>query len=145
MMGQEHETKRDGRLSGLSNALRRRRSDSFEVAEYHIGDIRSDSSVVVAQGATLVGDLLAPEVVVAGIVYGYVACRRLTVGPSGQVWGDIYTNSLELAPSGKVNGWICTRDAGTVDVFRAGTDKAAIPPDNNKAGCPSVPPPGSRP
>jgi cytoskeletal protein CcmA (bactofilin family) len=107
-------------LSNLTSAFKRRKSDLLEIEEYHIGSIRAESPVVVSSGAILAGDVLAPEVVVSGLVYGYVACRRLSVLPGGHIWGDVYLSSLEMAPEGKINGWISTLDAGTVDLLRAG-------------------------
>ena len=133
-MNQEDGLGRDSRLRGLTSAFKRRRDDRLEIGEYHIGNIRSERPVVVLAGATLAGDLLAPEVVVSGLVYGYVACRRLSVAPSGQIWGDVYVNSFELAPAGKINGWISTLDAGTVDLLRAGeVGKGDLPPQDDTA------------
>ena len=100
-MNQEEEPKRNSRLSELTSALRRRKNDRFEIDGYHIGGIRSESPIAVLAGATLAGDVLAPEVEVWGLIYGYVACRRLRVAPGGQIWGDVYANSFELAPTGK--------------------------------------------
>lgn len=118
-MSQDENQKRDSRFSSLSNVLKRRQEDKVEIADYQVGDIRAENAVIVAADGILVGDLLAPEVVVSGLVYGYVACRRLTVAPGGQIWGDVYVSTLELAPAGKINGWICTLDAGTVDLLRS--------------------------
>jgi len=119
-MSQDEGRKRDGRLSGLTSALRRRHDDRIEVSGYQVGDVRAENAVVILAGGFVVGDILAPEVVVNGLIYGYVACRRLAIAPGGQIWGDVYVSSLEMAPSGKINGWVCTLDSGTVDLLRAG-------------------------
>lgn len=133
-MNQEEEPKRNSRLSELTSALRRRKNDRFEIDGYHIGGIRSESPIAVLAGATLAGDVLAPEVEVWGLIYGYVACRRLRVAPGGQIWGDVYANSFELAPTGKINGWVSTLDAGTVDLLRAGeVGKGDLPPQDDMA------------
>jgi cytoskeletal protein CcmA (bactofilin family) len=118
-MSQDDHQKRDSRLSSLTHALKRRQDERLEISAYQIGDVRSEKTVLVKNGATLIGDVLAPEVVVAGLIYGYVACQRLIIAPSGQVWGDVYISSLELESTGKINGWVCTLDTGTVDLLRA--------------------------
>lgn len=119
-MSHDDDQKQDGGLSGrLTSAFRRRPEDRHVISDYRVGDVREDRTVLVRKGAILVGDLLAPEVEVSGIVYGYVSARRLIVASGGQVWGDVYVSSLEMAPSGKINGWTCTLDPGTVDLLRA--------------------------
>jgi cytoskeletal protein CcmA (bactofilin family) len=133
-MNQAGGSRRDSRLSGLTSALKRRRDDRLEINEYHIGNLRSERPIVVLPGAILAGDVLAPEVVVSGLIYGYVACRRLLVTSGGQIWGDVYVNSFELAPAGKINGWVSTLDAGTVDLLRAGeVGKGDLPPQDDMA------------
>ena len=137
MKSQEESPRRDGRLSSLTNVLKRRKSDLLEIEDFHIGSIRAESTIVVSRGAILAGDVLAPEIEVSGLVYGYVACRRLSVLPGGQIWGDVYTSSLELAPDGKINGWISTLDAGTVDLLRAGELGAGDLPAQGDAPLPA--------
>lgn len=118
-MSQDEKRKRDSRLSTLTNALKRHQEERLEISAFQVGDVRAEKAVVVTDEATLVGDLLAPEIFVEGLIYGYVACRRLVVAPGGQIWGDVYVSALELAPTGKINGWVSTLDAGTVDLLRA--------------------------
>ncbi|UCG24375.1 MAG: polymer-forming cytoskeletal protein [Chloroflexota bacterium] len=133
-MKQEDGLRRDSRLSGLTSALKRRRDNRLEIGEYHVGNIHSERPIAVLPGAILAGEVLAPEVVVSGLVYGYVACRRLSVAAGGQIWGDVYVNSFEMAPAGKINGWISTLDAGTVDLLRAGeVGKGDLPPRHETA------------
>ncbi|UCG23990.1 MAG: polymer-forming cytoskeletal protein [Chloroflexota bacterium] len=133
-MKQEDGLRRNSRLSGLTSALKRRRDDRLEISEYHVGNIHSERPIAVLPGALLAGDVLAPEVVVSGLIDGYVACRRLSVVAGGQIWGDVYVNSFEMAPAGKINGWISTLDAGTVDLLRAGeVGKGDLPPRHETA------------
>lgn len=119
-MSESASQKREGRVSGWANSLMKRKPARIEISDYRIGDLRAESPVLVRKGSTIAGDVIAPVVEVSGLVYGYVACRHLTVAPGGQVWGDVYVNSLELAPTGKINGWICALDTGTVDLLRIG-------------------------
>jgi cytoskeletal protein CcmA (bactofilin family) len=118
-MSQEKNQKRESRLSNLTSALRRHEEERLEISAYRVGGVRAEKAVIVTAGGTLIGDLLAPEIVVEGLIYGYVACQRLIVAPGGQIWGDVYVSTLELAPEGKINGWVSTLDAGTVDLLRA--------------------------
>jgi cytoskeletal protein CcmA (bactofilin family) len=136
-MSQGEDRKREGRFGSLTGALRRRQVDKIEVKEYLVGDIRAENAVEVLSDGLVVGDILAPEVVVVGLVYGYVACRHLTVAPGGQIWGDVYISSLELAPSGKINGWVCTLDSGTVDLLRAGELGKGDLPDQGERRLPT--------
>ena len=87
-MNQDDDPKRDSRLSSLASALRRRRDDRLEISGYHIGNLRAERPIVVLRGATLAGDVLAPEVIVSGLIYGYASMvdgmiRRLKEELSG--------------------------------------------------------------
>jgi cytoskeletal protein CcmA (bactofilin family) len=130
-MSQADKQKREGRLRNLTGAFRKRQEERVEISTFQIGDIRAEKPVIVTAGATLIGDLSAPEVVVKGLVYGYVASQRLAVAPGGQIWGDAYVHTLELAATGKINGWVCTLDAGTVDLLRAKELSRADLPDQD--------------
>ena len=110
---------RKGVLS-RTGALLRRRPEVLVINDYHIGDIDSEKTVYVATGAAIAGNVTAPRVEVAGLVFGFVACDNLTVDDEGQIWGDTYTASLQLKQGGKINGWVCTLDQGTVELLRAG-------------------------
>lgn len=101
----------------------------LHVEEYHVGDIRSEKPVVVA--STVAGNILAPKVVVAGLLYGVVAALEVIVEENGQVWGDVYAHSVRLAAGGKVHGWISTLDKEIYQSLRNGDSHL---PD------PSVPP-----
>ena len=80
------------------------------VEQYQVGDIRSASGVYILPGAAVVGDIDAPKVVVAGLVYGYVFTDELVVEDGGQVWGDVYTAGFQMEKGGKVHGWISSQD-----------------------------------
>jgi len=119
-MSESQKPKRDSRVSGWANSLRRRKVDRTVVGDYRIGDVRAENSVWVTEEAVVAGDVLAPEIEVSGLVCGYVACRHLKVASGGQIWGDVYVSTLDLASGGKINGWVCTLDSGTIDLVRAG-------------------------
>lgn len=91
-------------------AFWRRNEQWLEISGYHAGDIQSEEPVLLKEGATVVGNVFAPQVVVAGLLNGSLIARRTAVSASGQIWGDIYTLSLDMAPGSKVQGWITTLD-----------------------------------
>lgn len=113
---------KEGRRGVLSRtgSLLRRRPEVLVVDDYHIGDIDAEKTVYVATGAAIAGNITAPKIEVAGLVYGFVACNELLVDVEGQLWGDAYTASLRLKQGGKANGWVCTLDEGTIDLLRSG-------------------------
>lgn len=91
-------------------AFWRRGEQWLEISGYHAGDIQSDEPVLIREGATVVGNVFAPQVVVRGLLNGSLIARKTAVSAIGQIWGDIYTTSLEMAPGSKVQGWITTLD-----------------------------------
>jgi chromosome segregation ATPase len=102
----------------------------LHVEDYHVGDIHSDTPVMIA--ATMAGNVLAPKVVVAGLLYGMVAALEVIVEGNGQVWGDVYAHSVRLEGGGKVHGWISTLDVEVYHSLRAGDTHLpdpALPPN----------------
>lgn len=85
-----------------------------EVVGYHVGDIHSpETAVLVDNGSTVVGNIYAPEVVIAGLLCGSVVCERAEIRAAGQVWGDLFTVAFSLAEGGKVQGWVGTIERET--------------------------------
>jgi cytoskeletal protein CcmA (bactofilin family) len=112
--------KQDRKLRKLADSILKRENDWLEVKGYQLGDIQTEQNVKVTEKAALVGNVLAPRVTVAGIIYGFVASREILVESSGQIWGDVHSVSLNIAPGGKLHGWISTLDEGTIDLLRTG-------------------------
>lgn len=77
-----------------------------ELSDYHEGDIRSGAPVAVTGGSAVVGDIFAPAVNVAGLLYGSVVAREIIIEPSGQVWGDVYAIRVRIEPGGRIQGWV---------------------------------------
>lgn len=90
-----------------------RGQESLEITGYHVGDIQEDRPVIVAAGATLVGNVFAPKVTVAGLHCGFVVARDTAVRSSGQVWGDIHTVSFQMDNGGQIRGWVSSIDETT--------------------------------
>lgn len=72
------------------------------------GNIRSDESVVIEEGAVVSGDVTAPQIRVAGLLHGTAVTYDFIVTSSGQIWGDVMAAQLQLEPGGQIQGWIST-------------------------------------
>ena len=97
---------------GLLDRLRfwRRGQTWLEVVGYHVEDIHTDQPVAIQEGATLVGSVFAPRLVVAGLLTGSAVCRDVRVEKSGQVLGDVFTVGLTVLSGGNIHGWASSVD-----------------------------------
>jgi cytoskeletal protein CcmA (bactofilin family) len=69
------------------------------------GTIRATSQIIVSPGATIEGDLITNEAVVAGEVQGTIrASDRVELQASAFVRGDIYTPRISVLEGGRVSG-----------------------------------------
>ena len=84
--------------------------DLVQIEDYRVGDIQTEQGVYILSQAAVVGDIHAPKVVVAGLVYGYITADEVLVEDGGQVWGDVFTAAFHLEAGGKVHGWISSPD-----------------------------------
>jgi cytoskeletal protein CcmA (bactofilin family) len=110
-----------GKASALFHRGRDEGSEErLSLNSYWVGDIREERLVQIETGAAVAGNVVAPRVIISGLVYGSVTAREIRVEGSGQIWGDVYVAALELAPGGKLHGWVTTLDGGTVDLLRSG-------------------------
>jgi chromosome segregation ATPase/cytoskeletal protein CcmA (bactofilin family) len=103
-----------------AGALFRRRRNWLEIPGYHVGDIFSAEPVHVTATAAVAGDVVAPKVVVEGLLYGSVGAWEVAVAASGSIWGDIYAGAIEVEPGGKVQGWVSTVDEPTYQALLNG-------------------------
>lgn len=118
-----------------------RRGQQIEVKEitgYSVGDLPADTPVIIAPGATVLGNVLAPEVTVAGLLCGSIVTRRLTIQATGQVWGDVFASSVQMEAGGKIQGWMSHLDEpsyqtwqtnGTLPLSKPQPDEFPIPDD----------------
>ena len=97
---------------GLLDRLRfwRQGQTWLEIVGYHVEDIHADQPVAIQEGATLVGNVFAPRLVVAGLLTGSAVCREIRVEKSGQVLGDVFTVSLTVIAGGNIHGWTSSVD-----------------------------------
>jgi chromosome segregation ATPase len=79
-----------------------------EISGYLVGDVYETQPVAVAAGATVVGNIFAPQIVVAGLLAGTAVSQEVTVQAQGQIWGDIYTVRFHVEPGGLIRGWVHT-------------------------------------
>ena len=92
----------------------------------HEGPVRSGGRVTVESDATVLGDVMAPQVVARGQIRGRVISGSLTVKEGGQVWGDVWTESVRQKPGGTIRGWISPLTAPLMDALES---DAPIPSD----------------
>jgi cytoskeletal protein CcmA (bactofilin family)/chromosome segregation ATPase len=104
---------------GLLDRLRfwRRGQTWLEIVGYHVEDIQTDQPVSIQEGATLVGNVFAPRLVVAGLLAGSAVCRDIRVEKKGQVLGDVFTVALTIIPGGNIHGWISSVDEDDYDAL----------------------------
>jgi cytoskeletal protein CcmA (bactofilin family) len=116
----EKKNQKKGLIERLSSLWRRERSNHLEISGYHVGDLESERPVHIAPGSAVAGNIAAPQVIVAGLVYGFLTTRELIVLEGGQVWGDVFAAAAQVHPAAKMNGWLSTFDEGTLDLIRSG-------------------------
>ena len=67
------------------------------------GELRA-SAVVIAEGAEMVGDVVAEELTVNGHVKGTIHANRVALGATGVVEGDIFHRNLAIAENARFEG-----------------------------------------
>lgn len=102
----------------MANTFRRKKDSTHYLSGYRVENVRSNRPVIVSEQSVIVGDIYAPQVFVAGMVFGYIVSGEVTIDPKGQIWGDICASSVVVMPGSKVHGWISTMDEGTINLLR---------------------------
>ncbi|NHZ72583.1 MAG: hypothetical protein GWP17_05830, partial [Aquificales bacterium] len=77
-----------------------------EYAGYHVGDIHESQPIAIPSGSTVVGNVVAPQIMVLGLLSGTAVGRDVVVSSGGAVWGDVYAAHFQLESGGKVRGWV---------------------------------------
>jgi cytoskeletal protein CcmA (bactofilin family) len=62
------------------------------------------SNVVIAEGAEIVGDVVAEELTVGGHLKGTIRANRVKINSTGVVEGDIFHRTLMIEESGRFEG-----------------------------------------
>jgi cytoskeletal protein CcmA (bactofilin family) len=67
------------------------------------GELRA-STVVIAEGAQMVGDVVAEELTINGQVKGTIHANRVRLGSTGVVEGDIFHRTLAIEENARFEG-----------------------------------------
>lgn len=81
-------------------------------------DPDTESSVSLADGATIDGGVTVPYVLLEGIVKGDVfANKRIILASSARVIGNVYYNLIEMASGAEINGKLVHQTEGQVPLL----------------------------
>ncbi len=76
-------------------------------------DPDSESSISIADGATIDGGVAVPYVLIEGIVKGDVfANKRVILGATARIIGNVYYNLIEMAIGAEINGKLVHQPEG---------------------------------
>jgi cytoskeletal protein CcmA (bactofilin family) len=67
------------------------------------GELRA-STVVIAEGAEMIGDVVAEELTVNGLVKGGIHANRVRLGGTGVVEGDVFHQTLAIEENARFEG-----------------------------------------
>jgi cytoskeletal protein CcmA (bactofilin family) len=80
------------------------------------GNVCRADTVVLGVGGVIVGDVMAREVIVAGMIHGsIIADERVEVQASARIHGDVRAPVLALQEGGIVHGHLCVEPNGDRD------------------------------
>jgi len=100
-----------------------------EYAGYHVGDIHETQPIAIPAGSTVVGNVLAPQIMVLGLLSGSAIGQDVVISAGGAVWGDVYAAHFQLESGGKVRGWINSITESELNDLLA-ENKVTIPLEN---------------
>ena len=81
-------------------------------------DPDSESTISLADGATIDGGVTVPYVLLEGVVKGDVfANNRVILGPTARVIGNVYYNLIEMASGAEINGKLVHQPEGQVPLL----------------------------
>jgi cytoskeletal protein CcmA (bactofilin family) len=78
------------------------------------GEVRA-SSVVIAKGAQMLGDIVAEELTINGHVKGTLHANRVRIGGTGVVEGDIFHRTLAIEENARFEG-MSRRNENAIDM-----------------------------
>jgi len=94
------------------------------------GEVRA-SIVVIAEGAQMVGDVVAEELTIGGQVKGTVHANRVKLNSTGVVEGDIFHRTLAIEENARFEG-MSRRSENAIDTqSRVQTSRARPQADGN--------------
>src|SRR5215813_11881690 len=96
------------------------------------GELRA-STVVIAEGAQMEGDVVAEELTIGGYVKGTVHANRVKLNSTAVVEGDIFHHTLAIEENARFEG-TSRRQENTIDTPSLVAHPPAGPIDGNRRG-----------
>ena len=91
-------------------------------------DLAGSSTLSVSEDGTVEGGVIAPYVVLSGIVRGDVcASQRVELGPTARVIGNVYYNLIEMAIGAEINGKLVHQPEGQVPLLEGTSSEIESP------------------
>mgnify|MGYP005839228377 CR=1 FL=1 len=95
-------------IAGSCNFEGKLQLDSeLQLAGTFKGDIQSHSTVVIATGANVTGDIHAEELIIKGQIQGVCVAKRIHILPEANVMGTLYTDQLSIDAGASFMGKSC--------------------------------------
>ncbi|MBE2220104.1 MAG: polymer-forming cytoskeletal protein [Anaerolineae bacterium] len=107
-----------------------------EYAGYHVGDILESQPIAIPAGSTVVGNIVAPQIMILGLLSGSAIGRDVVVSSGGAVWGDVYAAHFQLESGGKLRGWLTSITDAELKEFLA--KNTTVPPLLENGDSPST-------
>ena len=96
------------------------------------GELRA-STVVIAEGAQVEGDVVAEELTIGGYVKGTIHANRVKLNSTAVVEGDIFHRTLAIEENARFEG-TSRRQENTIDTPSLVAHPQAVPIDGNRKG-----------
>jgi len=96
------------------------------------GEVRA-STVVIAEGAQMEGDVVAEELTIGGHVKGTIHANRVKLNSTAVVEGDIFHRTLAIEENARFEG-MSRRQENTIDTPSRLPHPQVVPIDGNRKG-----------
>ena len=96
------------------------------------GELRA-STVVIAEGAQMEGDIVAEELTIGGHVKGSIHANRVKLNSTAVVEGDIFHRTLAIEENARFEG-MSRREENTIDMPSRASHPQVFPTDGNRKG-----------
>jgi cytoskeletal protein CcmA (bactofilin family)/chromosome segregation ATPase len=127
----EHTKKSDNR--GFWSSLLRTKRDHEELPGLQIGSVFSQEDLLIAETAVVAGDIVAPRVIVHGLVHGHIGARELVIHKTGRIWGDVFAGAVHIEPGAQLYGWVTTlAETAVAQLLNQETDFYSLFPETEE-------------
>jgi len=96
------------------------------------GEVRA-STVVIAEGAQMEGDVVAEELTIGGHVKGTIHANRVKLNSTAVVEGDIFHRTLTIEENARFDG-MSRRQENTTDILSREAHSQFVPVEGNPNG-----------